>query len=114
MHIQFPHPAALDFRDVVMAMVPFVRNGGVTLVANSDGVFVTALTENVDLKFRIPSATIIHAGNVTVSIFDLRDILKERVIRSTKKSPLAVAVVGNTRVALSIARRLWQLDCKAE
>jgi len=114
MHIQFPHPAALDFHDVVTAMVPFVRNGGVTLVANSDGVFVIALTENVDLKFRIPSATIIHAGSVTVSIFDLRDILKERVIRSTKKSELTVAFSGKTHVDLSLAGHSWQLDRKAE
>ena len=114
MHIQFPHPAALDFRDVVMAMVPFVRNGGVTIVANRASVFVTALTENVDLKFRIPSADTLRAGNTTVSIFDLRGILKERVIRTTKKSPLSVVRVENGQVVLSIAGRLWRLDQKTE
>ena len=113
MHIQFSHPAILDFRDVVLAMVPFVRHGGVTIVANDDGVFVTALTKNVNLQFRIPSATAIRTGNVTVSIFDLRDILKERVIRTTKTSPLTVALVGKTTVDLSIAGRSWQLDRKA-
>jgi len=112
MHIQFPHPATQDFRDVVTAMVPFVRHGGVTIVANDDGVFVTAATKNVDLKFRIPNAAAIRTGHVTVSIFDLRDILKERVIRSVKKSPLTVAVTGKTHVDLSIAGRSWQLDRK--
>ena len=95
-------------------MVPFVRHGGVTIVANGDGVFVTALTQNVDLKFRIPNAAVIHTGNVTVSIFDLRDILKERVIRSAKKSELTVAFSGKTHVDLSLAGHSWQLDRKAE
>ena len=112
MHIQFSHPAIQDFRDVVLAMVPFVRDGGVTIVANDDGVFVTALTKNVDLKFRIPSATASRTGNVTVCIFALRDILKERVIRTTKTSPLTVTLVGKTTVDLSIAGRSWQLDRK--
>ena len=52
MQIQFSKPAILDFRDVVMAMVPFVMRGGVTIVANDNDVFVTARTPNVDLKFR--------------------------------------------------------------
>ena len=110
MQIQFSNPAILDFRDVVMAMVPFVRHGGVTVVANDDGVFVTALTRNVDLKFRIPGATATSTGSVTVCIFALRDIMKERVIRTTKTSPLTLAVTGKTGVALSIAGRSWQLD----
>jgi hypothetical protein len=114
MHIQFPHPAILDFRDVVLAMVPFVRHDGITIVANSDGVFVTALTENVDLQFRIPSAAAIRTGNVTVSIFDLRNILKERAIRSAKNSQLTVALVGKRHVALSIGKHSWQLDRKAD
>jgi hypothetical protein len=114
MQIQFPHHATQDFRDVVMAMVPFVRHGGVTIVANDDGVFVTALTKNVDLKFRIPNATATSTGNVTVCIFSLRDIMKERVMRITKNSPLTLTLVGNTHVDLSLAGHSWQLDRKAE
>jgi hypothetical protein len=114
MHIQFSHPATLDFRDVVMAMVPFVRYGGVSVVANSDGVFVTALTKDVDLKFRIPGATAICTGDVTVSIFALRDVLKKRTFTSAKKTPLALTLVGKTHVALSIGKRSWQLDRKTE
>ena len=110
MHIQFPHPAILDFRDVVMAIVPFVRHGGATLVANDDGVFVTALTKNVDLQFRIPGAVATQTGNATVSMFELRDIMKERVMRTAKQSPLTVTLDGKTRVALSIAGRSWQLE----
>ena len=110
MQIQFPKPAILDFRDVVMAMVPFVMHCGITIVANDDGVFVTALTQNVDLKFRIPGAVAIRTGRVTVCVFDLRDILKERVIRTTKTSPLTLAVTGKTHVDLSITGRSWQLD----
>ena len=112
MNIQFSHYATQDFRDVVIAMVPFVRLGGVSIVANDDGVFVTALTMNVNLKFRIPDATATSTGNVTVCIFELRDILKERVFRTAKKSPLTLALVGNTGVALSIAGRSWQLARK--
>ena len=114
MHIQFSLPATLDLRDVVIAMVPFVRHAGVTIVANDDGVFVTALTRNIDVKFRIPGATATSTGRVRVNIFNLRDILKERVIRTTKKSPLTVALDGDTHVALSIAGRSWQLDRQAE
>ena len=110
MQIQFPHLATQDFRDVVIAMVPFVRHGGVTLVANDDGVFVTALTKNVDLKFRITGAVATHTGNATVCIFALRDIMKERVMKTAKQSPLTVALDGKTRVALSIAGRSWQLE----
>ena len=114
MHIQFPHHATLDLRDVVIAMVPFIRHGGVTIVANDDGVFVIAATKNIDVKFRIPGAAAIRTGHVTVSIFDLRDILKERVFRTTKTSPLTVAVTGKTHVDLSLGGRSWQLDRKAE
>jgi len=110
MQIEFPHLATQDFRDVVIAMVPFVRHGGVTVVANDDGVFVTALTKNVNLKFRIPNATVISTGSVFVSIFDLADILKERVVKTAKNSPLTLALVGKTHVALSLAGRYWQLD----
>ena len=110
MQIEFSHFATQDFRDVVIAMVPFVRHGGVSIVANDDGVFVTALTKNVDLKFRIPGALAIHTGRVTVCVFELRDILKERTIRDAKKLPLTLALVGETHVALSIAGRSWQLD----
>jgi hypothetical protein len=110
MHIQFSHPATLDFRDVVTAMVPFVRHGGVTIVANSDGVFVTALTENVDLKFRIPGATTVSTGSVTVSIFDLRDILKERVMRTAKTSPLSLFLAGKTCLDISLGKRLWHIN----
>ena len=102
MHIQFPHPAILDFRDVVIAMVPFVRHAGISIVANDDGVFVTAATKNIDVKFRIPSAAAIRTGNVRVNIFNLRDILKERVMRTTKNSPLTVALVGKTHVDLRL------------
>jgi len=56
MHIQFSHPATLDFRDVVIAVVPFVRHGGVTIVANDDGVFVTAATKIRTLPAVIPSS----------------------------------------------------------
>jgi hypothetical protein len=114
MHVQFPQPAIQDFRDVVTAMVPFVRHGGVTIVANDDGVFVTALTQNVDLKFRIPGASAISTGNVTVSIFDLRDVLKNRAIKSAKHSQLLLAVVGKKHVDLSIAASSWQIDRKVE
>jgi hypothetical protein len=110
MQIQFPHYATLDFRDVVTAMVPFVRHAGISIVANDDGVFVTALTKNVDLKFRIPGAAIMRTGNVTVSVFDLRDILRERTIKSAKQSLLTLAVNGKKTVDLSIAGRSWQLD----
>ena len=110
MHIEFSQYAIQDFRDVVLAMVPFVLLNGVTIVANDDGVFVTALTVNVDLKFRIPGAVAIRTGRVTVCVFDLRDILKERVIRTAKKPPLTLALAGETGVALSIAGRSWQLD----
>ena len=110
MQIEFPHPAILDFRDVVSAMVPLVQNGGVSIVANDDGVFVTALTKNVDLKFRIPNATVKRVGSATVCIFELRDILKERVMKSEKNSPLALTVVGKTGVGMMIAGRYWQLD----
>ena len=109
MQIEFPRHATQDFRDVVIAMVPFVRHGGVTIVANDDGVFVTALTKNVDLKFRIPGAVATRTGSATVCVFELRDILKERVIRTTKTSSLTVALVGNTGVSLSLAGRSWQL-----
>ena len=112
MQIQFPHLATQDFRDVVIAMVPFVRHGGVTIIANDDGVFVTALTENVDLKFRIPNAVVTDTGSVTVCIFALRDIMKNRVMRATKTSPLTLAAAGKTCVALSLAGRAWQLDRK--
>jgi hypothetical protein len=91
-------------------MPPFVRHGGVTVVANDDGVFVTALTKNVDLKFRIPGAVAIRAGRVTVCVFDLRDILKERVVKSAKTLPLTLALTGKTGVALSIAKHSWQLE----
>jgi len=110
MHIQFSHPATLDLRDVVIAMVPFVRHGGVTIVANDDGVFVTALTKNVDLKFRIPNAAAIRTGNTTVSIFDLRDILKERVIRTTKTSLLSLFLAGKTCLDISIGKHLWHIN----
>ena len=110
MQIQFSKPAILDFRDVVMAMVPFVMHGGVTIVANNDDVFVTALTPNVDLKFRIPGETTTTTGSVTVCIFDLRDILKERTIRNAHKPPLTLALAGETGIALSMGKRSWQLD----
>jgi len=109
MQIEFPHLATQDFRDVVIAMVPFVRHGGVTIVANDDGVFVTALTKNVDLKFRIPNAVAIRTGSATVCIFELADIVKERVMKSAKHSPLALMLVGKSHVALSLAGRYWQL-----
>jgi len=114
MHILFPHPAILDFRDVVLAMVPFVRHAGVTIVANDDGVFVTAATKNIDVKFRIPNAAAIRTGNVRVNIFNLRDILKERIMRTAKNSQLTVAVTGKTHVDLSIGGRSWKLDRQAE
>ena len=110
MQIEFPYHATQDFRDVVLAMVPFILLNGVTIVANDDGVFVTALSVNVDLEFRIPGALAIRPGRVTVCVFALRDILKERVIRTTKTSPLTLALAGETCVALSIAKRSWQLD----
>ena len=110
MHIQFPYPAALDLRDVVIAMVPFVRHGGVTIVANDDGVFVTALTENVDVQFRIPGATAMSTGSVTVSIFDLRDVLKERVMRTAKNSPLSLFLAGKTCLDISIGKHLWHIN----
>jgi len=110
MHIQFPHPAILDFRDVVIAMVPFIRHGGVTIVANDDGVFVTAATENIDIKFRIPSATAIRTGHVTVSIFDLRDVLKERVVRTAKNSPLSLFLAGKTCLDISLGKHLWHIN----
>ena len=50
----------------------------------------------------------------TVCIFDLRDVLKERVVRTAKKSPLRMALSGKTHVDLSIAGRAWQLDRQAE
>ena len=112
MQIQFSKPAILDYRDVVIAMVPFVMHGGITVVANDDGVFVTALTQNVDLKFRILNATATNTGSVTVCIFNLAAILKERTIRDAKKTPLTLALVGETHVALSIAGRSWQLARK--
>jgi hypothetical protein len=112
MQIQFSNPAALDFRDVVSAMVPFVRHGGVTIVANDDGVFVTALTKNVDVKFKIPGATATSTGSVTVCIFALRDIMKERVMRTAKTSPLTLAADGKTCVAPSLAGHSWKLDRK--
>jgi len=112
MHIQFSHPATQDFRDVVLAMVPFIRHAGVTIVANDDGVFVTALTRNIDVKFRIPGATVTNTGSVTVSIFALRDIMKNRVMKAKKNPPLTVALVGDTHVDLSIAGCSWQLDRK--
>jgi len=114
MQIQFPPQATLDLRDVVTAMVPFVRHGGITIVANGDGVFLTALTKNVDLKFRIPGAVVTSTGSVTVCIFDLRDILKERVMKSAKNSQLTLALAGKTHVDLSIAGHSWQLDRKAD
>jgi hypothetical protein len=95
-------------------MVPFVRHGGITIVANDDGVFVTALTQNVDLKFRIPGATVTCTGNVTVSIFDLRDVLKDRVIKSAKKSVLTLETIGKNAIELSIGKRSWQIDRKVE
>jgi len=112
MQIEFPHMATQDFRNVIIAMVPFVRHGGVTIIANDDGVFVTALTENIDIKFRIPNAVVTDTGSVTVSIFDLRDIMKDRVMRTTKTSQLTLAATGKTCVDLSFAGRAWQLDRK--
>ena len=112
MKIHFPHPALMDFRDVVIAMVPFVRHAGITIVANGDGVFVTALSKNVDLKFRIPGAHVASTGDVAVSIFDLRDILKERSVRLAKNSGLTLALSKKKSVDLSIAGQSWQLDRK--
>ena len=88
MQIQFPHLATQDFRDVVIAMVPFVRHGGVTVVANIGRIRWESMTRfTTFLKSTLPfgndSYTLCRKNGVTFG-WD-RHAEEERAVLSGKR-----------------------------